>query len=332
MSDVPLLRPDQITYEDFPYDELITYAGIDTFVTYELFKEIYPQISESPSYLVPKPGGRISKMAAPSVIQEHLEVKQNALNFMIELKYNGLLYDVDLNRDYQIRMERQMDELKDRIFSAVGEEFNLESSQECAHILFGKMGLSTTITTKGGGSSTSGDALKEMYKQYGHSWLKDMAVYADISGAYGNFIKGYVEKYVKRDGRIHPNYNLHGTSSHRISGNDPNLLNIPSPKHGYNIRQCYMVPPGYAFLTFDFSSCEVKILAALCKDENMIKSILQGLDFHSYTASMMYHVDYSELHHAVENEDHPQHKLYKGYRKNARAVTFNIPEALSWKV
>lgn len=90
-----------------------------------------------------------------------------------------------------------------------------------------------------------------------------------------------------------------------------------------------MVPPGYAFLTFDFSSCEVKILAALCKDENMIKSILQGLDFHSYTASMMYRVDYEALHHAVENEDHPQHKLYKAYRKNAKAVTFNIPEALS---
>ena len=60
----------------------------------------------------------------------------------------------------------------------------------------------------------------------------------------------------------------------------------------------------------------------------MLESILQGLDFHSYTAGLMYNVPYEELVEAVDNEDHPNHKLYKGYRKNAKSVTFNIPEAL----
>lgn len=324
MADVPIVLPSQLTYEDFPYDQLCVYAGIDTFVTYELFKELYPQISQGTPYLVPAPGGRVSKMAAPSVLKEHLEVKQSALEFMIELKYNGLLYDVDLNREYQDRMEAHMAELSDRIFAAVGTEFNLNSAKECERILFGVMGLDTTIRTKGGGLSTSGDALKQMFKHYQLTWLKDMAVYGDVSGAYGNFIKDYVPKYVKRDGRIHPNYNLHGTSSHRISGDDPNLLNIPSPKHGYNIRKAYVVPPGYAFLTFDFSSCEVKILAALCKDEKMLEAILRGLDFHSYTASLMYNIPYEEMVAAVDDEDHPQHGLYKGYRKNAKSVTFGL--------
>lgn len=321
---LPKIQPPKLTYEDFDYNELLVYGGIDTFVTYELFKELFPKVAEQPTYLVPASGGRISRMAAPSVLQEHLQVKQNALMFMIELKVNGLLYDQELHAVYEEDMKARLASLQGRIFTAVGEEFNLDSAQECERILYTKMGLTTTILTKGGGLSTSGDALKELFKTYKLGWLKDMAEYGDISGIYGNFIKDYVSKYVKKDGRLHPNYNLHGTSSHRISGDRPNLLNIPVPKHGYNIRRLYKVPEGHAFLTFDFSSCEVKVLAALCKDKKMLESILQGLDFHSYTAGLMYNVPYEELVEAVDNEDHPNHKLYKGYRKNAKSVTFGL--------
>lgn len=317
----------KITYEDFPYEDLLVYGGLDTHVTYELFRHLYPRITEKPAYYQPNKYGQIRGINAPSILQEHNEVKRDALKFMIELKVNGLLYDQVLHAQYQKEMEERMGILKDAIFSDVGEEFNLDSAQECSRILFDKHDLKTDILTKGNAMSTSGDALKQMFKTYKLDWLKNLAEYGDISGAYGNFIKGYVKKYVKRDGRIHPNYNLHGTSSHRISGDEPNLLNIPSPKHGFNIRRLYTVPEGYSFLTFDFSSCEVKILAALCKDEKMMEAILKGLDFHSYTASLMYNIPYEDIVAAVDNEDHPQHKLFKGYRKNAKSVTFNTPEA-----
>lgn len=312
-----------VTYEDFDYDELLTYGGIDSYATYELFKKLFPQISAKPKYKLSYPGGRVEVINAPSILEESLEIKRNALQFMVDLKVNGLLYDQDLHAQYEARMIHHLERLRSSIFNAVGEEFNLESTQECERVLFDKMKLSTSLLTKGGQPSTSGDALKAMLKQYNLPWLKDMAIYGDVSGLFLNFIKDYVTKYVKRDGRIHPNYNLHGTSSHRISGNDPNLLNIPNTKHGYNIRRLYKVREGYAFLTFDFSSCEVKVLAALCKDEKMIEAILQGLDFHSYTASLMYHIPYNELCHVVEDEDHPKHKEYKGYRKNAKSVTLD---------
>ena len=98
---LPKIQPPKLTYEDFDYNELLVYGGIDTFVTYELFKELFPKVAEQPTYLVPAPGGRISRMAAPSVLQEHLQVKQNALMFMIELKVNGLLYDQELLAVYE---------------------------------------------------------------------------------------------------------------------------------------------------------------------------------------------------------------------------------------
>lgn len=312
-----------VTYEDFDFQQLLTYGGIDSYVTYELFKKLYPEVAAKPLYKVQRPGGLIEAIRAPSIIEESLEIKKDALQFMIDLKVNGLLYDQALHAVYEKQMVEHLSMLQERIFSAVGEPFNLSSTQECERILFGKFGFTTEVRTKTGSLSTSGDALKEMFKQYGVSWLKDMAIFGDIDGMYLNFIKDYIQKYVKRDGRIHANYNLHGTSSHRISGDKPNMLNLPRPKHGYNLRRLFKVKDGYVFLTFDFSSCEVKVLAALCKDEKMIEAILQGLDFHSYTASMMYNIPYEELCHAVENEDHPRHKEFKGYRQNAKAVTLD---------
>lgn len=316
------------TYEDFIYEDLLTYAGIDTIGTYELFKKLLPRIRDRPEYCVKAKGGVYSYIKAPSVMEEALEIKKDAIQFMVDMMFNGIEYDIELNKQYDIRMTAELEALKDKIYKGAGAEWNFDSDLEMEALLFQKLGLETTILTKKGKMSTSGDALKEMAKNYpDFPWLKDLAKYADIASIHRSFIKGYIEKHVKSDGRVHPNYNLHGTSSHRISGDNPNLLNIPSPKHGYNIRRLYTVSPGMAFLTFDFSSCEVKILAALCKDKKMMEAIIKGLDFHSYTASLMYNIPYDVLVEAVDNEDHPKHKEYKGYRKNAKSVTFNMPEA-----
>ncbi|HET8689541.1 MAG TPA: DNA polymerase A family protein, partial [Methanosarcina sp.] len=313
------------TYEDFQYEDLLTYAGIDTIVTYELFKKLYGRLSTKPEYLTRKKGGIVDTVRAPAIVEEALEIKKDAIEFMVDMMFNGIEYDVELNRQYDLRMQGELSALKDKIHKASGHVWNFDSDLEMEAVLFKALGLETTIKTKKGKASTSGDALKEMAKNYPqHTWLKDLAKYADVASVHRSFISGYIEKHVKRDGRVHPNYNLHGTSSHRISGDNPNLLNIPSPKHGYNIRKLFKVSDGMAFLTFDFSSCEVKILAALCKDKKMLEAILKGLDFHSYTASLMYNIDYETLVEAVDDEDHPNHKEYKGYRKNAKSVTFGI--------
>lgn len=312
------------TYEDFIYEDLLTYAGIDTIGTYELFKKLLPRIRDRPEYKVKAHGGVYNYIKAPSVMEEAFEIKKDAIEFMVDMMYNGIEYDIELNKQYDKRMSEELDALREKIYKGAGSTWNFDSDLEMEDILFKKLGLDTTILTKKGKKSTSGDALKEMAKTYPeYGWLKDLAKYADIASVHRSFIKGYIEKHVKSDGRVHPNYNLHGTSSHRISGDNPNLLNIPSPKHGYNIRRLFKVSDGMAFLTFDFSSCEVKILAALCKDAKMMEAILKGLDFHSYTASLMYNIPYDVLVEAVDNEDHPKHKEYKGYRKNAKSVTFS---------
>lgn len=315
------------SYEDFEYGQLLTYAGIDTIVTYELFKKLYTKGLEKTPYQFYLEGKGFSQGTAPPLVDEAIEIKENALAFMVDMMVNGLQYDIALNREYDKQMTARLSELEGGIFSAVGKRWNLDSDLESEEVLFKQFGFKTEVKTKGGKESLSGDALKEMYKSYQQPWLKALIERNDVASVHRSFVSGYVERYVKRDGRVHPNYNLHGTSSHRISGDNPNLLNVPVSKHGYSIRRLFTVRPGYAFLTFDYSSCEVKVLAALCKDETMLKAILSGLDFHTYTASQIQKIPYDEFFAILELEDHEEHKKYKQWRKEAKSVTFNLLEA-----
>jgi DNA polymerase-1 len=154
--------------------------------------------------------------------------------------------------------------------------------------------------------------------------LADMAKRRDVNSVHNTFIKTYVDDFVKRDGRIHPNYNLFGTSSFRITGDYPNLTQLPRAKHGYNVRTCFKVPSGYIFVAFDFSSAEVKILGALCKDPVLLKAIADGLDFHSFSASQMLGIPYAEFIAILGDKTHPSAKQFKVARQNAKALTFGI--------
>ena len=103
-----------------------------------------------------------------------------------------------------------------------------------------------------------------------------------------------------------------------------NMLNLPRAKHGYNVRECFRVEEGNVFITLDFSSCEVKVLAALCQDPLMVKACREGLDFHSFTAGLLNGIPYEEFKDMVEDKTHPRHKWAKEQRQSAKAITFGI--------
>jgi DNA polymerase-1 len=311
------------SYEDFPSERLYSYAGVDALVTYELLRRLMPSIKNQVKYKQFK-DGKEESVFAPSILSEARNIKHPAMEFMLDMEINGILYDQVLNRQYDQRMCMQLATLEEEVFTGMGKSINLGSGTELSQMLYGDLGFPVTVFTKKGQPAVSGDAIKALEESTGLTWLKSLRMYTDISSVHSSFIKTYIGDWVKRDGRVHPNYNLHGTSSHRISSDNPNLLNLPKPVHGYNVRECYTVPRGYIFVTADFSSCEVKILAALCQDEKMLEAILGGLDFHSYTASVINGIPYEEFHGAIEDKNHPLHKKYKVLRGNAKAVTFGI--------
>jgi DNA polymerase I len=316
-------KPKYRTYEDFPPEELYLYAGLDCIATSTLFEKLHPRLIEEPEYLsVSK--GRSKKVKLMSVEESMNRYAMPAHEFILDMEINGIKYDVARNVTIGAQMVEEMNVLEDKIFSAIGKKLDLNSGKAMAEYLYGELGLVAPYTTKTGEPATDGDALKELAKTTNFPWLSNIGKRNDIASVYRTFVENYVADFVKRDGRVHPSYNQHGTSSFRISGDSPNLTQLPRPKHGYNLRECYTVEKGNAFLALDFRSMEVKVAGALSKDPKLLQAIWEGLDFHSFSASEMYGIPYKEFVGVLEDESHPLYRDYKEKRQVSKVLTFSI--------
>ncbi len=318
-----------LTFEDYDIEDLLLYAGIDGIVTLDIAKKLLDtKVGDPVPYKwVTKQDGRlvVEQGSVRPIIDVYEEFTQPSLEFIIDLEITGFKYDVEKNRQVKARMEAELKQLEEVIFEGIGRPINLDSSQELAGYLYDECKFEIKTRTKSGEPSTEGDAVKALAKDHPDiSWLPPLAKRNDIAAIYRTFVATYVEDFVKPDGRIHPVYNLHGTGSFRISGENPNLTQLPNPKHGYNIREFYGVDDGCLLIAADYSSAEVKILGALCKDPKLLQAIEEGKDFHAYSASEMYGVSYEEMVEVLEDEKHPKYKTYKQMRKNSKALTFGI--------
>jgi DNA polymerase-1 len=327
-----LLKPDKPiyrTYEDFPVEDLLLYAGIDCVATSELLSRINPTISAEPDYIwVETKDGKQTKtkIKVMSIAESYHKYTNEALDFIMDLEVNGILYDVEGNRRMKARLEVEISELEGIISNHIGNTFSIDSGQQMANYLFIERGFEAIRFTKTGEPSTDGEAIKDLAERYPSEkgWMEPLAKRNDLVSIYRTFIETYVEDFVKKDGRVHANYSLHGTGSFRIAGDSPNLTQLPRPKHGYNIRELFKVADGNVFMAFDFSSAEVKILGAICRDPELLRAIKDGMDFHAFSASKMYGIDYEVFVAILSNKQHPLHKDYKEKRQFSKALSFGI--------
>lgn len=323
-------EPVYLTYEDYPIEDLMVYAGLDCIVTSDICRKLLEHCVDEPGYIFIEPlvvdgSSKATKKVpgnAMSIVDSYDLYTNFAHEFIIDMELNGIKYDIAKNREIKGRMEAELAELEADIFEKIGKTINLDSGAVLSEFIYGEKGFKAESFTKTGEPSTDGDALKALAKQYpDETWLGVLAKRNDIASLYRTFIATYVEDFVKPDGRIHPSYNMFGTGSFRISGDTPNLTQLPRPKHGYNIRSCFTVDEGEVFIAFDFSSCEIKILGALCRDPKLLGAIRDGVDFHSFSAANMFRIDYDVFTAVIGNQDHHLHKEYKNYRQIAKVLT-----------
>lgn len=335
VEEVIIAAPIKVTYEDFKFDDLMKYAGIDCLGTSGILGSLFPEIIKEETMLVPNAKGQPIRVDAPAIIESVMRIEMPANEFICDLEINGIKYSPERNRWFSEKMMAQVESLDEKIFSALGKRINLDSGTAVAQFLYEEKGFLPPYMTKGGEPATDGAALmtlagldpvggEYLTKDEKLQWLSDMALRRDVSSVHNTFVKTYVADFVKRTGRIHPSYNLFGTSSFRITGSDPNLTQLPRAKHGYNVRCCYTVENGMVFISFDFSSAEVKILANLAKEPAMLKAIADGLNFHAFSASSMYGIPYAEFMEAIKDEDHPLHEDYTNKRQLCKILTFSI--------
>ena len=177
-------------------------------------------------------------------------------------------------------------------------------------------------TDKGAPSTAEEDILK--LKDYDkHGFIDGLIELRGFQTINSTFVKGIGEK-VGSDGRIHPKFNIHGTTTGRLSSNDPNFQNLPRVTTNEDIKRMMIPGEGKIFIMLDYSQAELRVLAHLAKEETMLMWFRTGRDIHLATACKKYKTDYEETLVIYKDEQHPEYKTWKKRRKQAKTINFGI--------
>ncbi|HET8686523.1 MAG TPA: DNA polymerase [Methanosarcina sp.] len=228
-------KPTYNTYEDYNYDDLLTYAGIDTYGTSKSVARMFPKLIECPEYKVSIGNGRVKTTRAPALIEVYEQCTQIIFDFICDLELAGINYDPVANRRLDKEMREEVILLEDRIFTKLGRKVNLDSSVVMSKLLYEELGFEAPHKTKSGADATDGGALlilagldplspgKYITPNEELQFLADMAKRKNLASVHRGFISTYMDDYLQPDGRIHALYNQFGTSTFRLSSSEPNL-------------------------------------------------------------------------------------------------------------
>lgn len=231
----PAEKPVYNTYEDYDYNELLTYAGIDTYATSKSVARMFPKLVERPEYKVHAGPNRMRTTRAPALIEVYEHCTQVIFDFICDLELAGINYDVQANRELDVSMREEVVFLEDRIFTKLGKRVNLDSSDAMSTLLYGELGFTAPHKTKSGADATDGGALltlagldplspgKYLTPDPERQFLADIAKRKNLAAVHRGFIATYMDDYLQPDGRIHALYNQFGTSTFRLSSSEPNL-------------------------------------------------------------------------------------------------------------
>ena len=207
-----------------------------------------------------------------------------------EMKRRGIKINVQFLRDLSKKLHVDLDKIEKEIWKKAGAEFNINSPKQLGEILFEKMqikikGLRKTPT---GAYSTKESELIKM--QGTNKIVNDILKYRELQKLLSTYIDN-IPDMVSSDGRLHANFIQTGTTTGRLSSNDPNLQNIPTKTElGNEIRKAFIVEKGFKLLSFDYSQIELRIVAILSGDKNLIQIFKEGGDIHSAVASKVFNV------------------------------------------
>lgn len=208
---------------------------------------------------------------------------------------------------------------------------NLNSKKDLPELMFSKHGFNMTPLkeTESGSPSTDEESLVKLRLEYKDPEC-DKAIFLDnllelrgLEKMYKTYIVGWNEK-LQDDSRLHGRYNITGTDSNRFSSSDPNMQQIPKTSVDPNIKKQLIAPPGYLYMAFDYSQAELRMMAHLSGDETYLKAFRDGVDPHLSIAAKKYGVPIKEASKAYDDENHPDHKLWKVRRKGAKQIAFGL--------
>lgn len=231
-----------------------------------------------------------------------------------EMESIGVQVDVDRLKKMGEELSAKLAEYEKKIHESAGETFNINSPKQLGVILFEKLGLPVVKKTKTG-YSTSADVLEKLRDK--HVIIEDILHYRQIGKLQSTYVEGLLKVIKKDSHKVHTRFNQALTQTGRLSSTDPNLQNIPIRlEEGRKIRQAF-VPSQKGWLIFaaDYSQIELRVLAHISKDKNLIEAFTNDMDVHTKTAMDVFHVSEEEVTPAM--------------RRQAKAVNFGIVYGIS---
>ena len=231
------------------------------------------------------------------------------------MERNGARIDTNALRETSALLGKRLDEIEEEIFTQSGEAFNIASPKQVGDILFGKLKIvDKPKKTKTGQFVTSEEVLAQLQNR--HPIVKNILQYRGLKKLLSTYIDSLPALVSSRTGKIHTSYNQTVTATGRLSSSNPNLQNIPiRDEEGKEVRKAFIPDDGCLFLSVDYSQIELRIMAHLSGDSNMIEDFRSGYDIHAATAAKIY--------------KKPIEEVTKDERRKAKVANFGIIYGIS---
>jgi DNA polymerase-1 len=287
----------QLTFNQIDLEQAGPYAAEDADITLQLHQKLNAALDEEP--------------ALKKVYQE---IELPLLSVLLKIERTGVMVDVAMLKKQSKQLAERMKELEKQAYEEAGETFNLASPKQLSGILFEKLKIPTQKKTKTGQYSTAEEVLQELAVDY--TLPKILLEHRSVSKLKLTYTDKLPLQVNEKTGRVHTSYNQTVAATGRLSSTDPNLQNIPvRSEEGRRIRQAFVAPEGYKMLAADYSQVELRIMAHLSEDENLLRAFAEGIDVHRATAAEVFGVPLD----AVQPEQ----------RRAAKAINFGLIYGMS---
>lgn len=267
----------QIGFDQVDLKIATDYAAEDADITLRLHLELWPQIQESPGLLY---------------IYEKVEMP--AMRVLGIMERNGIRIDSALLAKQGQQVGRRLLELEGEIHKLAGQPFNIQSPKQIAEILFGQLELPVIKKTPSGAPSTDEEVLQRLAEDY--PLPARILDYRSLAKLMSTYIEKLPRMADPKTGRVHTNFSQATAVTGRLASSDPNLQNIPvRTEEGRRIREAFIPAEGCKLLSADYSQIELRIMAHIAEDENLLTAFREGKDVHQATAAEIFGVPLEDV-------------------------------------
>ena len=287
----------QLTFNQVNIDEAFPYACEDVIVTSELNKVLESKLQQFPKLMS---------------LYRNLELP--LVDIMLKLERNGALIDEVSLFNQQVQIKSEMQKIQTHAFDIAGDEFNLESPKQIQQILFSEegLGLEPKKKTAKGQPSTNEEALKLLE----HPLVDLIMSYRTLTKLNSTYLEALPKQIDRQTGRLHTSYHQAVTATGRLSSSKPNFQNIPiRTEQGAQIRSAFVSGEGNVIVAADYSQIELRIMAHISEDKNLIEAFRNNIDVHCSTASQVFDTELI--------------KVTKEQRRKAKAINFGLIYGMS---